>query len=124
MSEWVLEQYARNTYANRQPGTFAAPVRPPVTLVNSDASGFIARGGNCEDDESEDFRSARRLRSTAEWKANDPQFPQSVWWATDAPYVGFRVVRPLNPPQTEAELKPYEPDPMVWLESYERTGGR
>ena len=118
MSEWVLEQYARDTYTNRQPGTFAAPVRAP----RGEGFGQIARGGNCENDASKDLRSARRLRSVEYWKAQDPQFPQSIWWATDAPYVGFRVVRPLNPPQTEAELKPYEPDPMVWLEYYERTG--
>ncbi len=30
-----------------------------------------------------------------DWKAQDPQIPQSVWYLTDAEWVGFRVVRPL-----------------------------
>ena len=32
---------------------------------------------------------------------------------TEAPYVGFRVVRPLTPPTAE-EAKLFEPDPNVW----------
>ena len=27
--------------------------------------------------------------------------PQSIWWHTDADYVGFRVVRPLRKPTAE-----------------------
>jgi hypothetical protein len=26
------------------------------------------------------------------WNANDPAFPKSKWWLSDAPFVGFRVV--------------------------------
>ena len=111
LSEWVLEQHAKDTYANRKSGTFAAPVKPPVGNF-----GQIARGGNCEDDEPAHLRSARRLKSTDAWKEQDPQFPQSIWWCTDAAYVGFRVVRPLQPPKTEEEAKIYEPDPVVWLD--------
>ena len=29
---------------------------------------------------------------TREWNANDPAFPKSRWWLSDAPFVGFRVV--------------------------------
>ena len=127
MSEWVLEQLATatdvDTYANRKPGTFAAPVRSPVTKLGKDINDFhIARGGNCDDEALADFRSARRLVSVAEWKSHDPQYPQSVWWCTDAPFVGFRVVRPLTPPKTDAEANVYELDPKIWLEYYERTG--
>jgi hypothetical protein len=28
----------------------------------------------------------------------DPQFPKSIWWLTDAKFVGFRIVRPLLVP--------------------------
>jgi len=123
MSEWVLEQYAVDTYANRLPDAFGAPIRPPVTRLGQGANiGHIARGGNCEDDNPNDLRSARRLVSTQSWKALDPQFPQSIWWMTDAPYVGFRVVRPLTPPQTEEEARRYDPDPQVWYDYFERTG--
>ena len=122
LSEWVIEQYAADTYANRKPGTFAAPVKTPVIKVGSEDVGHIARGGNCDDDEPKNFRSARRLNSTAAWKGQDPQYPKSVWWMTDAPFVGFRVVRPLNPPKTEAEAAPYELDPKIWAEYFEKSG--
>jgi formylglycine-generating enzyme required for sulfatase activity len=121
VSEWVLEHYAKDTYANRKPGSFAAPVKPPVTRIGD--KGFIdhiARGGNCEDDKPVDLRSARRLKSELDWAAQDPQYPKSIWWLTDAPYVGFRVVRPLNPPNTDEEAKLYEADPKVWLDYAER----
>ena len=123
LSEWVLEHYAKDTYAQRKPGSFAAPVKSPMTKVGRGDSGQIARGGNCDDDNPADLRSARRLASTEKWKEQDPQFPQSIWWSTDAPFVGFRVVRPLNPPKTEAEAKLYEPDPKIWLE-YKESNSR
>jgi hypothetical protein len=31
----------------------------------------------------------------------DPQLPQSIWYYTDALFVGFRVVRPLEEPSDE-----------------------
>jgi len=125
LSEWVLEHYAKDTYAQRKPGSFAAPVKSPLTKVGKDTGiiGHIARGGHCEDDSPEDLRSARRLVATGAWKEQDPQFPQSIWWSTDAPFVGFRVVRPLTPPETEEEAKLYEPDPAVWLQ-YRETNSR
>jgi formylglycine-generating enzyme required for sulfatase activity len=110
LSEWVLEQYDVNTYSSRKNGS-AAPVKKPA----GDGFGQIARGGNCENDEAADLRSAKRLQAVADWKKQDPQYPQSIWWVTDAAYVGFRVVRPLNPPKTEEEAKQHEPDPMIWL---------
>ena len=36
-------------------------------------------------------RAARRIE---EWSRRDPQNPKSIWWHTDATFVGFRVVRP------------------------------
>jgi formylglycine-generating enzyme required for sulfatase activity len=116
VSEWVLEQYAKDTYAKRKPGSFAMPVKSPTTTGGRGDSGQLARGGNCEDDEAADLRSARRLKAEAKWKEQDPQYPQSIWWLTDAPFVGFRVVRPLNPPKTEEETKLYEPDPKTLKE--------
>ena len=44
--------------------------------------------------------------SSKKWKKRDPQIPKSIWWHTDAPFVGFRVVRPLITP-TEEEQKKY-----------------
>ena len=40
--------------------------------------------------------SAARTRSRKTWKVQDPQLPKSIWYHTDATFVGFRVVRPLR----------------------------
>ncbi|MDR1924865.1 MAG: formylglycine-generating enzyme family protein [Planctomycetaceae bacterium] len=110
LSEWVLEQYAPDTYIKRKDNS-AKPVKIPVAVD----FGQVLRGGNCEDDETVKLRSAARLFSVSEWKRQDPIVPQSIWWTTDAPYTGFRIVRPLNLPKSEEELKLYEPDPEIWL---------
>ena len=35
----------------------------------------------------------------------DPQIPKSKWWHTDAPFVGFRIVRPAKTPVEEEQKK-------------------
>ncbi len=35
----------------------------------------------------------------------DPQLPKSVWFLTDAQFVGFRIVRPLKVPSGEELYK-------------------
>ena len=116
LTEWVLEQYAEDTYAHRKPKTFGAPVKKPI----ADSSGWkyaqVVRGGHCEDGEVANFRSARRCYSVRDWNVQDPSWPQSIWWVTDAPFVGFRLVRPLELPKTEEEAKQYDVDPEVWLD--------
>jgi len=66
----------------------------------------VVRGGAWTDDPPL-LRSAARRFSTKEWKAQDPQIPQSIWYHTDADFVGFRVVRPLRLPTPE-EAARYE----------------
>lgn len=110
LSEWVLEQYAADTYKNIKPNGL------PAKKMASSGFGQVARGGNCEDDDTANLRSARRLYSVEDWKLQDPQFPQSIWWVTDASYVGFRVLRPLEPPKTDEEAAMYDPDPKCWLD--------
>ena len=61
-----------------------------------------------------DLRSAARYPSSEDWKEQDPQLPQSIWYHTDAQFLGFRVVRPLIIPSSE-EMHKYwttegEPD--------------
>ncbi|MGL6195242.1 MAG: formylglycine-generating enzyme family protein [Thermoguttaceae bacterium] len=119
LAEWVLEQHDNATYTKRKPEMFGNPVAPPKGKY----FGQVARGGSCEDDEKEALRSANRIKCVADWKKQDPMYPQSIWWMTDAPYIGFRIVRPLDPPKTEEEAKIYEPDPAVWLE-YAETNHR
>lgn len=36
--------------------------------------------------------------SKPDWQRQDPQIPKSIWHLTNAQSVGFRVVRPMNPP--------------------------
>ena len=36
---------------------------------------------------------AARARQDSDWNSTDPQFPKSRWWLSDAPFVGFRIVR-------------------------------
>ncbi|HAS19963.1 MAG TPA: sulfatase-modifying factor protein, partial [Flavobacteriaceae bacterium] len=62
------------------------------------------RGGSWMDSPSR-LRSAARRPSTKQWKKRDPQIPKSKWWHTDAPFVGFRVVRPLITPSEEEQKK-------------------
>jgi hypothetical protein len=72
----------------------------------------VARGGSW-DDSKEKLRSAARRYSDKSWKQQDPQLPKSIWYLTDAQFLGFRVVRPLNVPPPD-ELQ------RVWNNGVER----
>ncbi len=96
VAEWVLDQYAPDTYRIRSGGVTSDPLVIPLTEYPR-----IVRGGGW-DDEPVMLRSAVREGSNLDWKQQDPQLPQSIWYFTDALGVGFRVVRPLNIPD-EAE---------------------
>jgi formylglycine-generating enzyme required for sulfatase activity len=52
----------------------------------------VARGGSYKDARTAVGPSARAVR-TEGWNERDPQIPQSRWWMSDAPFVGFRIVR-------------------------------
>jgi hypothetical protein len=58
------------------------------------------RGGSWYDD-AEDLRSAFRRGSDESWKMQDPQLPKSVWYHTNARWLGFRIVRPVKVPSVE-----------------------
>ncbi len=93
VAEWCVDLYQPNAYA-----TFARmeqPARGPVVLPTPKEYSYVARGGSWDDDP-EKLRSAARNSSNPEWSVQDPQRPQSIWWHTDARWVGFRVVRPLD----------------------------
>ncbi|MDA8743058.1 formylglycine-generating enzyme family protein [Rubripirellula amarantea] len=63
------------------------------------------RGGSWNDDP-EQLRSAFRTGSDRSWKDQDPQLPKSIWYHTDAQWLGFRVIRPLEVPSAE-EMSQY-----------------
>ena len=111
--EWVMDQYDKKAYKDFASGKIETPfVTPKKPLSVYAMFNEVSRGGSCAH-EAADCRSAKRIVSDKRWKEHDPQFPQSIWWMTEAPYVGFRVVRPLAVPSAE-EAKLFEPDPAVW----------
>ncbi len=101
--EWVLDQYIEDAYGKRAGKKITNPYEIPTTLYSR-----IARGGSWDDDP-DALRSAARRGSEKDWKAQDPQIPQSIWYHTDAPFLGFRIVRPLRTPSAE-EAKQNEPN--------------
>jgi formylglycine-generating enzyme required for sulfatase activity len=94
VAEWCLDLYAPDTYAKSPPGI----VTRPVVLPTAKEYPYVARGGSWDDDV-EALRSAARRASEQDWSMQDPQRPQSIWWHTDAKFVGFRLVRPVEEQQ-------------------------
>ena len=92
VSEWCLDLYIKDFYGKSASGS---PVVGPVSLPTAKEYPYVARGGSWDDDP-EKLRSAARLASNPEWSVQDPQRPQSIWWHTDATFVGFRIARALE----------------------------
>ncbi len=100
VAEWTYDQYIVDFYSHFEDTMADNPVATPEKLYP-----HSIRGGSFED-AVEDLRSASRLPSDPSWKQLDPQIPKSNWWFPEAPFIGVRLVRPLNPP-TEAEIEAY-----------------
>ena len=94
VGEWVLDQYQENYYTSLSDST-EDPVRKPASRHPR-----TVKGGSYRDDAKE-LRSANRLMSDLVWNRRDPQIPKSKWWNADAPFVGFRIVRPLKQPTAQ-----------------------
>lgn len=92
VSEWTLDQYVPTVYNTRKRKTVDNPLQTPTKTYPR-----VVRGGAWSDKPNR-LRSAARRPSSKKWKKRDPQIPKSLWWHTDAPFVGFRVVRPLETP--------------------------
>jgi formylglycine-generating enzyme required for sulfatase activity len=101
VSEWCLDHYLPDAYAKLPEDGSAVG---PVQLPSAKEYPYVARGGSWDDD-AERLRSAARLSSDLEWSQQDPQRPQSIWWHTDATFVGFRLVRPLEEQENLRGLK-------------------
>lgn len=56
----------------------------------------VVRGGSWSDPATE-VRFANRQKGLAIWNERDPNRPRSIWWLTDGPFIGFRIVRDLEP---------------------------
>ncbi len=85
--EWTLDQYA--PYA-------AGPAVMPWVKATRPYP-HVARGGSWND-EPEALRCSARMASDPSWKMQDPQLPKSIWYLTDAQWLGFRLVRPVKVP--------------------------
>ncbi len=115
--EWVLDGYAADSYRKAEGKTLKNPLVVPTKEFSR-----AVKGGSWQDDP-ESLRSAARRGSSKDWKMQDPQIPQSIWWLTDAQFLGFRVVRPLQTPTAE-EAKLYEPDSKIAKEYSAAQGGK
>lgn len=106
VSEWTIDQYIPDFYNQFADNTTADPVAVPEKLYP-----HVLRGGSFMDSPDE-LRSANRMQSDPEWKRIDPQIPKSNWWLPEAPFVGFRIVRPFTQPTPEEIEAYYNQEPI------------
>ena len=93
--EWTLDGYAPY-----KPGTVTDPwVKATAPYPHA------VRGGSWYD-AADRLTCSARVPSDASWKQQDPQLPKSIWYMTDAQWLGFRLVRPSKVP-SEAEKRRY-----------------
>jgi formylglycine-generating enzyme required for sulfatase activity len=89
VAEWTLDEYVDN-YADAIRNIPANPWLKP-----SRRHSRTVKGGSYEDF-AENCHCGARQKSQPRWQARDPQIPKSLWWNTDSPFVGFRIIRPLK----------------------------
>lgn len=104
IAEWTMDQYHEDYYDRLSADGAENPWFRPTELYPRSV-----RGGSWRDSE-EEQRCAMRRGSLKRWKQLDPQMPKSLWWHTNAPFLGFRIVRPLEAPPEE-EIQQY------WIEA-------
>jgi formylglycine-generating enzyme required for sulfatase activity len=92
--EWTLDQYAPYQ-AGEQTNPWVRATQPYPHAV---------RGGSWNDP-AEALTCTTRVPSDASWKQQDPQLPKSIWYQTDAQWLGFRLVRPAKLPSAEEMFK-------------------
>jgi formylglycine-generating enzyme required for sulfatase activity len=119
VAEWCLDAFDEGAYA-ASAGKLADPILWP-----SKEYPRIVRGGSYNDAPKK-LRSAARLGSKPSWKVQDPQVPKSIWYFTDAPFVGMRVVRPVEPPRSAEWPRFWDADlkDIAEIEARQRRGGR
>ena len=96
VAEWTLDQYIPTAYKKRKKNAVNPYEAPTKTYPR------VVRGGSWMD-KPERLRSSSRRPSSKRWKRRDPQIPKSLWWHTDAKFLGFRIVRPLETPSEEIQ---------------------
>lgn len=98
VTEWTLDHYDEKAL-----GKTADNSKDPMQPFTTARYPKVLKGGSYMDDAAA-LRCANRFASEPSWNRRDPQIPKSKWWLTEASFVGFRVVRPLQQPtKDEAE---------------------
>jgi formylglycine-generating enzyme required for sulfatase activity len=92
--EWTADQFVPDYFERLRQDAVNPFVRPQTLYPRT------VRGGGWDDDP-ENLRSAFRRGSDPSWKQQDPQLPKSIWYFTDAQWLGFRIVRPRDVPSVE-----------------------
>jgi formylglycine-generating enzyme required for sulfatase activity len=123
VAEWVLDRWDAGFYATLAGSVAKDPVAWPSELYPR-----VVRGGSWDDD-ADRLRSAARAPSTKAWKVQDPQLPKSIWYHTNASFVGFRVVRPLRalaavPAEELAKVWEADLEEVRAIQERQRQGGR
>ncbi len=97
--EWTLDQYIPNYYEQSAGKLITEP-----WAVATKPYPHAVRGGSWND-KAEQVRCGARVASDPSWKMEDPQLPKSIWYHTDAQWLGFRLIRPLKTPSAEEMYK-------------------
>jgi formylglycine-generating enzyme required for sulfatase activity len=93
--EWTLDQFDPHAYAARGSELIVNP-----WVKSTSPYPHAVRGGGWADPP-EACTCTARLGSDPSWKVQDPQLPKSIWYHTDAQWLGFRLVRPLRIPSSD-----------------------
>lgn len=94
VAEWCLDAFESQVSGKLESGT-----KSPLFL-STQRYPRVVRGGHWDGD-ADTLTSSSRVGSHPSWKVQDPQIPKSIWYHTDAPWLGFRIVRPLAIPSVE-----------------------
>lgn len=104
VQEWTIDLYEKDFYSRSGKDN---PMNPSGKLYP-----HVVRGGSFKTSDAE-IGSAFRGVSDPSWKRIDPQIPKSQWWFPEAPFIGLRIVRPLNPPSPEQIIAYYTQEPIA-----------
>lgn len=97
--EWTMDGYDENYFKT----IASAPANP--WIKSGPKSPHALRGGQFRNYAS-DLRSSSRVGYNKKWNERDPQIPKSKWWNADAPFLGFRIIRPVKQPSPD-EVKQF-----------------
>lgn len=93
--EWTLDQYVSNRLAH-----FGKKKVTNPWVKATKPYPHVVKGGHWKQKVT-DITAAARHQSSPNWKQSDPQDPKSLWYHTDTPWLGMRVVRPVKIPTVE-----------------------